>query len=174
LWLRQSLEAAFFTMSSFKVKMRTCGELGRLKQASSAVLPGDSRCACAGKMASRSSRLHRSSRCDIRTRACTSNSTPRAAVALWWERDDDFQTPKGMAAWWRGPRAVSPTCSHDRCTTNGLGPSAPASGEPSPQRRCQVEHDQHVDEDPACLPEAGVDREFVELEGDQQRGGDHG
>ena len=43
----------------------------RLKQASSAGLPGDSQRACAGKMASRSSQLHRSGRCDIRTRACT-------------------------------------------------------------------------------------------------------
>jgi len=64
----------------------------RLKQASSAGLPGDSQRACAGKMASRSSQLHRSGRCDIRTRACTSNSTPsnstpRAAVALWWNCD---------------------------------------------------------------------------------------
>jgi hypothetical protein len=38
-------------------------------------------------MASRSSHLRRRSRCDIRTRACTSNSTPRPAVAFWRKRD---------------------------------------------------------------------------------------
>src|SRR5204862_8157466 len=38
----------------------------------------------------------------------------------------------------------------------------------------EVEDDQHVDEDPAGLPDAGADRELVELEGDEQRGGDHG
>jgi hypothetical protein len=72
----------------------------RLKQASSAGLPGDGQRAFAGKMASRSSQLHRSGRSDIRTRACTSNSTPRAAVALWWKDDGlwELGTAAGLAA----------------------------------------------------------------------------
>src|SRR5206468_4017137 len=48
------------------------------------------------------------------------------------------------------------------------------SSESSPQRPGEVEDDQQVDEDAAGFPEAGADRELVELEGDEQRGGDHG
>jgi hypothetical protein len=67
-----------------------------------------------GQMASRSSRLRRTSRCDIRTRACTSNSTPsnstpRAAVVFWRNYDTFARRDKRCAvpSWARKPTGAA-------------------------------------------------------------------